>query len=74
MEGIEGDSESMGFEMPSLITQSSQIFPNYSTAGSPIQYGPPGSALQDDPATGTPEENDAKRRRIARVRSHTDKL
>jgi hypothetical protein len=71
MEGLGGDSDSTGFEMPSLMTGLSQPYANYSAGGSPSQYGPSGAGLQDDSGLGTAEENDAKRRRIARVRRPT---
>lgn len=72
MEGMGGDTEGLGFEIPPMTSQPRPMFVNYNAAGSPAQYGQPGSAPPDDSATtgNADEMNEAKRRRIARVRSH----
>ncbi|KAL1980505.1 hypothetical protein VTN96DRAFT_4029 [Rasamsonia emersonii] len=70
MEGIGGDSEGLGFEMPPMMNQPRPMFANYNAAGSPAQqqYGQPSSAPPEDSTTGNGDEmNEAKRRRIARA-------
>lgn len=67
MEGMGDGTEGLGFDMPMLMNQQSHLFGAYSQDGSPVQTVLP--AFQDEPSMSTGEDqNDAKRRRIARVR------
>lgn len=60
----------MGFDMqPMAMGQQPQIFGNYAHDGSQMPGMPAGSMYPDDAALAAGEDtNDAKRRRIARVR------
>lgn len=61
MDGL-GDSDGMGFDQPSMMNQTPQLF---SYDHSQMQ----GGSMYDDSSLGAGDEtNDAKRRRIARVR------
>lgn len=61
MDGL-GDGDGLGFDPPNMMNQAPQLF-NYDH--SQIQAG----SMYDDPSLGAGDEtNDAKRRRIARVR------
>jgi ribosomal protein L29 len=68
MDGL-GDDDGMGFDMKSMMmNQQSQLYGNYSNDGQVA--GMSGGSMYDDSALGAGEEtNDAKRRRIARVRT-----
>jgi hypothetical protein len=69
MEGLGGDPEGMAFDMPMLMNQPPQIFGAYNPDGSPVPASLSGPLFHDDPNMHTGDEsNDAKRRRIARVR------
>lgn len=69
MEGMGDGTEGMGFEMPMLMNQQPQLFGTYPQDGSPVPSVFQGPNFQDEPAMGTgDDQNDAKRRRIARVR------
>lgn len=68
MDGIGENPESMGFDMPLLMGQQSHIFGGYNQDGPAVSSALPGPVFQDEPAVGGNEDNnDAKRRRIARV-------
>lgn len=71
MDGL-GDGDGMGFDMqPMMMNQQSQLYGGYPHDGS--QMSVPGSSMYpDDSVLGGDDgndANDAKRRRIARVRS-----
>jgi hypothetical protein len=68
MDGM-GDDDGMGFDMKSMMmNQQSQLYNNYSQDGQ--MAGVSGGSMYDDPALGAGDEtSDAKRRRIARVRT-----
>lgn len=69
MEGIGDGSDGMGFDMPMLMNQQPQFFGAYGQDGSPVPSVLPGQTFQDEPSMGVgDDQNDAKRRRIARVR------
>lgn len=69
MDGL-GDGEGMGFDIqPMAMSQQPQLFPNYAHDGSQMPGMPAGSMYPDEAALAAGEDtNDAKRRRIARVR------
>lgn len=70
MDGL-GDGDGMGFDIqPAMaMSQQPQIFPNYAHDGSQMPGMQAGSMYPDDAALAAGEDaNDAKRRRIARVR------
>lgn len=75
MDGL-GDGDGMGFDMqPMMMNQESQLFGGYSHDGSQMPGMSAGSMYADDSALGPGDEtNDAKRRRIARVRLSNPKL
>lgn len=61
MDGL-GDGDGMGFDQPNMMNQTPQLF---SYDPSQMQAG----SMYDDSSLGAGDEtNDAKRRRIARVR------
>lgn len=65
MDGL-GDGDGMGFDMPMMMNQQSQLY-GYNDAQVP---GMSAGSMYDDSALAAGEDaNDAKRRRIARVRS-----
>lgn len=68
MDGL-GDDDGLGFDMNSMMmNQQSQLYGNYSNDGQ--MTGMSGGSIYDDSTLGAGEEtNDAKRRRIARVRT-----
>lgn len=69
MNGLGGVSEGMGFDMPMLMNQSQQFFGGPNPDASPVPPVMPAPAYHDDSNMGTGDEsNEAKRRRIARVR------
>lgn len=65
MDGL-GDGDGMGFDMP-MMNQHSQLF-GYSNDDSQVPGMSAGSMYPDDAAFAGEDANDAKRRRIARVR------
>lgn len=68
MEGMGDTTDGMGFDMPMLMNQQPQFLGAYGQDASPVPSVFQNATFQDDPATGTGEDqNDAKRRRIARV-------
>jgi len=69
----------MQFQMPpmgpqTLINPPPQIFGGYTQDGMPVSHLPPDLAAQmfPDPSSLLDDANEAKRRRIARVRNHQD--
>lgn len=65
----QGDGDGMGFDMSSMPNQPPQIFGARNPDGSPIAPSLPGPVFSDDLLSGNLDEsNEAKRRRIARVR------
>ncbi|KAK2767420.1 hypothetical protein FQN54_003576 [Arachnomyces sp. PD_36] len=68
MDGLGEDTDGTGYEMPMTMNQPPQIFGAYNPDGSPIPPSLPGPIFSDDNAAGNAEENnDVKRRRIARA-------
>ncbi|KAL1865089.1 hypothetical protein Plec18167_009558 [Paecilomyces lecythidis] len=68
MDGLGGDPDGMGFDMPMLMNQPPQVFGAYNPDGSPVPPSLSGPMFHDDPNMQTGDEsNDAKRRRIARA-------
>lgn len=66
--GGPGNSEGMGFEMPTIVNQPPQIFGASNADGSPITATLPGPLFSEDQyAGGLDDASDAKRRRIARA-------
>lgn len=65
MDGL-GDDDGMGFDIP-MMNQQSQLF-GYSNDDSQVPGMSAGSMYPDDAALAGEDANDAKRRRIARVR------
>jgi hypothetical protein len=68
MEQSGDGSDGYGFEMPSnFMSQPPQIFGAYNSDGSPVPPVLSGSIFGDNNEQGSVDENDPKRRRIARV-------
>lgn len=68
MEGLGDDTDGTGYDMPTMMNQPPQIFGTYNPDGSPVPASLPGPIFSDDNAAGNTEENnEVKRRRIARV-------
>lgn len=69
MEGIGDAPDGMGFDMKMMVNQQPNPYGGtFAQDASPVYSGLPGPSFQDDPAMGMGEDqNDAKRRRIARV-------
>ena len=70
MDGIgEGHGpNSMGYDMPMLMNQHTPIFGAYGPEGSPVTTALPNPSLHDEASMSIGDDNnDAKRRRIARV-------
>lgn len=60
--------DGMGFDMPMLMNQQSNLYGPYAHDASPVPPGLAGPSMNDEPVMGSGEDhNDAKRRRIARV-------
>jgi hypothetical protein len=75
MDSSGADLGGLGFDMSPLMNQPPQMFANYNADASPMQYDQMGSAPPEDSNAGNADEmNDAKRRRIARVRWRCDIL
>jgi hypothetical protein len=69
MDPLGRDPNDFGFDIPTLMNQPPQIFGSYNPDGSPIPAVLNGPLFADDPtALLGDDSNDAKRRRIARVR------
>jgi hypothetical protein len=58
---------SISFGLPGIVNQPPQIF-GFNADGSPAAPTLPGPIFQDHGDTGSADDNDPKRRRIARVR------
>ncbi len=58
---------SMGFDVPGIANQPPQIFGAFNTDGTPAAAVLPGPVFQDHGDAGSADDNDPKRRRIARV-------
>ena len=68
MEGMGDTTDGMGFDMPMLMNQQPQFLGAYGQDNSPVPSVFPNATFQDDSAMGVgDDQNDAKRRRIARV-------
>jgi hypothetical protein len=68
MEQSGDGNDSYGFEMPAnFMSQPPPIFGAYNSDGSPVQPALSGSIFGDSNEQGSVDENDPKRRRIARV-------
>lgn len=69
MDGIGDGPDGMGFDMKMMMNQQPNPYRGtFAQDASPVYSGLPGPSFQDDPAMGMGEDqNDAKRRRIARV-------
>lgn len=64
----QGDGEVTGFEMPPMSNPPPQIFGARNADGSPVAPSLPGPMFTDEQLSGNMDDNnDAKRRRIARV-------
>jgi hypothetical protein len=59
---------SISFGLPGIVNQPPQIFGGFNADGSPAAPTLPGPIFQDHGDTGSADDNDPKRRRIARVR------
>ena len=71
MEPPSPQQEETAFELPQLSNPPPQIFGGYNTDGSAVAAQLPGPLFTDDQAQLSVEENnEAKRRRIARVDTH----
>jgi hypothetical protein len=58
---------SIGFDLPRISNQPPQIFGGFNADGSPAAPALPGPIFQDHGDVGSADDNDPKRRRIARV-------
>lgn len=58
---------SIGFDAAGVVNQPPQIFGSFNPDGSPIPPVLPGPIFQDHGDIGSADDNDPKRRRIARV-------
>lgn len=58
---------SLGFDLPGVVNQPPQIFGGFNPDGSPVPPALPGPIFQDHGDLGSADDNDPKRRRIARV-------
>ena len=58
---------SLGFDVTRIPNQPPQIFGGFNADGSPAQPVLPGPIFQDHGDVGSADDNDPKRRRIARV-------
>jgi hypothetical protein len=58
---------SIAFDVPGTLNQPPQIFGGFNSDGSPAPPVLPGPIFQDHGDVGSADENDPKRRRIARV-------
>lgn len=64
----------MGFDLPQLMNQPPQVFGGFNPDGSPIPAVLNGPIFSDDGTGGSVDDNnDAKRRRIARVSTSSKK-
>jgi hypothetical protein len=67
MDGIGDGPNGMPFDMPMLMNQQTPLFGAYGHDGSPVTAALPNPSFHDDPSMGLDDNNDPKRRRIARV-------
>lgn len=63
---------SIAYDMPVYNSQGQNVPNGYSSDGSPVPHGLPGYMFADGNDQGSLDENDPKRRRIARVSNRTD--
>lgn len=67
-----GSVDSLGFDMSQFVShQPPQVFGAYSADGTPLPATLPSGNYFSDYNDGVGDENDPKRRRIARVRSQS---
>jgi hypothetical protein len=64
----------MVFDMPGIVNKPPQIFGGFNPDGSPALPVLPGPIFQDHGDVGSADDNDPKRRRIARVCGTTQTL
>ena len=69
MDNLSEDLDGMGYDMSHIMSQAPQIFGGFNTDGSPVTAGLSDSMFAENQDPGSVDENEAKRRRIARVRS-----
>lgn len=68
MDGMGDAPDGMGYDMPMLMNQQPNLFGAYAHEGSPMLAGLSNPSYENEPTMGANEDNnDAKRRRIARV-------
>ena len=68
MDGIGDGPNGMGYDMPIFTNQQTPIFGAYNHDGSPVTATLPNPSFGDENSMGIGDDNnDAKRRRIARV-------
>ncbi|KKK21593.1 fungal specific transcription factor domain protein [Aspergillus rambellii] len=68
MDGMGDGSNGMGYDMPMLMNQQTPLFGAYGHDGSPVTVGLPNPTFLDESSMGVGDDNnDAKRRRIARA-------
>ncbi|KAL3488492.1 fungal-specific transcription factor domain-containing protein [Aspergillus germanicus] len=67
MDGIGDGPNGMPFDMPMLMNQQTPLFGAYGHDGSPVTAALPNPSFHDDPSMGLDDNNDPKRRRIARA-------
>jgi hypothetical protein len=60
---------SIGFDVPGIVNQPPQIFGGFNSDGTPAPPVLTGPIFQDHGDVGSADDNDPKRRRIARVRA-----
>lgn len=72
MDGMGEGPDGMGFDMPMLMNQQPHLFGGYSrdsSRGSPLNNVLSNPTYNEEPGMAGEDNNDAKRRRIARVSS-----
>lgn len=70
MNGMGENQEGMGFKMPMLVNNQQNMFGAYNQDNSAVPSVLQGPVFQDESTMGGNEDhNDAKRRRIARVKT-----
>lgn len=68
MDGMGEAPDGMGYDMPMLMNQQPHLFGHYAHENSPMLSGLANPSYENEPTMGATEDNnDAKRRRIARV-------
>jgi hypothetical protein len=63
---------SVAYDMPLYTSQGQHVSNGYSSDGSPVPQGLPGYMFTEGNDQGSLDENDPKRRRIARVSNAID--